>query len=148
MRRFAIRSVPALAFCVASGLAACSSGSTTPQSLAQVQAKLAATLPKPYVEDLVIESVAVEGNTLVEVIRSPLGTAAKTRANPRFNELRQAEAIELRGWCSDPVIQQLLKTDAALKRRFVDRNGGVFFEVEMAARACPAATTNAGAPAP
>lgn len=148
MRRFAIRSVPALAFCATLGLAACSGGNTTPQTLAQVRTKLAATLPKPYIEDLVIESVAVEGNALVEVIRSPVGSAAKTRANPRFNELRQAEAIELRGWCSDPSIQPLLKTDAALKRRFVDRNDGVFFEVEMAARACTAGAPHVNPPSP
>ncbi len=144
MGRPAIRTTLILGGALA--LAACSGGTTTKQSLAQVQAKLAATLPKPYVEDLVIVSVAVEGNALVEVIRSPLGTAAKTRENPRFNELRQAEEGELRSWCSDPAIQPLLKTDAALKRRFVDRNGGVFFEVEMAARACPAATSGASAP--
>lgn len=125
-------------------LAACTGGrGGTQQALKQVRAALAPTLPKPYIEDLVIVSVAIEGNALVEVIRSPLGTAAKTRANPRFNELRQAEEAELRGWCRDPAIQPLLNTDAALTRRFVDRNDGVFFEVTMAARACSAAITGA-----
>lgn len=145
MCRFVIRPFPALALGGALALAACNGGNPTKQTLAQVQAKLAATLPKPYIEDLMIESVAVEGTALVEVIRSPLGTATKTRENPRFNELRQAEEMELRDWCRDPAIQPLFETDAALTRRFVDRNGGVFFEVTMAARACSAVIANPAA---
>lgn len=136
-----------LALGTALALVGCGTGDSTQQALSQAQAKLAATLPKPYVEDLVIESVKVEGHALVEVIRSPLGTAAKTRENPRFNELRQSEAIQLRDWCNDPLIQPLLKTDATLKRRFVDRHDGVFFEVEMAARNCPSTTPRADAAA-
>ncbi len=146
MDRLAHRSVHALPIACLLALAACSGmGDNTRQALTQVQAKLAPTLPKPYIEDLVIESVKVEGNALVEVIRSPLGSAEKTRRNPRFNELQQAEELELRGWCKDPAIQPLFKTKAELKRRFVDRNGGVFFEVAMLASFCPAANSSAGA---
>lgn len=137
----------ALALGTALTLVGCGTGDSTQQALSQAQVKLAATLPKPYVEDLVIESVKIEGAALVEVIRSPLGTAAKTRENPRFDELRQAEEFSLRSWCSDPLIQPLLKTDAVLKRRFVDRKGGVFFEVELPARNCPSTTPRADAAA-
>ena len=137
-----------LLLAIAMALTGCGGSDATQQALAQVQAKLSATLPKPYIEDLVIESATIEGRALVEVIRSPLGTAAKTRKNPRFGELRQAEALELRAWCSDPLLQPLLKTEAVLKRRFIDRKGGVFFEVKMAARDCRAATSGASAPTP
>ena len=146
MANVSARIIHSLVFGSLLAVAACSGGnSDTRQALVQVQTTMATALPKPYIEDLVVESVKVEGNALVEVIRSPLGTAAKTRQNPRFNELQQAEQIDLLKWCLEPDVRPLLHTTAVLKRRFVDRHGGVFFEVAMPARDCPNATQDAGA---
>ena len=47
--------------------------------LEEARVKIAATLPAPYFEDLVTESVAVDGRRLVLTVRSPAGSAAKTR---------------------------------------------------------------------
>ena len=82
MANVSARIIHSLVFGSLLAVAACSGGnSDTRQALVQVQTTMATALPKPYIEDLVVESVKVEGNALVEVIRSPLGTAAKTRQN-------------------------------------------------------------------
>ena len=116
-------------------LAACGADHTR-QALQQARDAMAATLPAPYVEDLVIESVSIEGDALVQHVRSPEGNALKTRGHPRFEELRQAEQDDLHLLCALPAIQPLAGTDARLVRRFVDREGNVFFEVELPARTC------------
>ena len=118
------------------GLAACGDDATR-AALTRAQATLASGLPAPYVEDLTIASVRVEGDALVQTIRSPLGDAIKTRRNPRIHELEQAEREALRDWCTDPAVQPLRTTQARLVRRFIDRKGRLFFEVAMPAAACP-----------
>lgn len=124
--------VPACSLAI---LAACSGGDTD-RALRQAHDEIAATLPVTYVEDLVIESVSIEGDALVQRVRSPEGDAHKTREHPRFEELRQAEQDDLYLLCALPAIQSLAGTDARLVRRFVDRDDQMFFEVEMPARAC------------
>ncbi len=119
-------------------LAAC--GSPDSVALQQARDSIAATLPEPYFEDLVIESVAVEGSALVQLVRSPEGSAAAIRAHPRFEELRQSEQDALPDLCASPAIAPLAATGARLVRRFIDREGDVFFEVEMPAHACDDAT--------
>ena len=51
------------------GLAACGDEATR-AALTRAQATLASGLPAPYVEDLTIASVRVEGDALVQTIRS------------------------------------------------------------------------------
>ena len=119
-------------------LAAC--GSSDGGALQQARDSIAATLPEPYFEDLVIESVMVEDGALVQLVRSPGGSAAAMHAHPRFEELRQSEQDALPELCANPAIAPLAATDARLVRRFIDREGDVFFEVEMPARACDEAT--------
>lgn len=118
-------------------LSACG-GDAADRTLRLARDRIAASLPAPYFEDLVVESVVVEGDALVQLIRSPGGNAAKIRDNPRFEELRQSEQDELARLCDVPAIRPLAVTDARLVRRFIDRDGGVFFEVEMPARSCAA----------
>ena len=119
-------------------LAAC--GSPDGGALQQARDSIAATLPEPYFEDLVIESVMVEDGALVQLVRSPGGSAAAMHAHPRFEELRQSEQDALAELCASPAIAPLAATDARLVRRFVDRESDVFFEVEMPASACDDAT--------
>jgi len=109
------------------------------------QTKIAATLPAPYFEDLVTESVSVEGDRLVLLVRSPAGSAAKTREAPGFDALKDSEQAALRDLCGRPEILPLIDSDAVLVRRFVDREDALFFEVALPARAC--ATPPAAAPA-
>lgn len=118
-------------------LAACG-GNDDARALQQARDAMAATLPTAHVEDLVIESVSIEGDALVQVIRSPEGNAIKTREHPRFEELRQDEQDDLRLLCAHPALEPLLGTDVRLARRFVDREDNVFFEVGMPASACGA----------
>jgi hypothetical protein len=116
-------------------LAAC--GASDPDhALRQAHDEIAATLPVAHVEDLVIESVAIEGDALVQLVRSPAGNAINTRAHPRFDELRQAEQDEMRSFCALPAVQPLAATDVRLVRRFVDRENNLFFEIELRASEC------------
>ncbi|TDK22703.1 hypothetical protein E2F46_13145 [Luteimonas aestuarii] len=125
-----------LAGMLCSLLAAC--GGDDARALQQARDAMAATLPAAHVEDLVIESVSIEGDALVQVIRSPGGNAIKTREHPRFEELRQDEQDDLRLLCAHPALERLLDSDVRLARRFLDREDNVFFEVEMPASACGA----------
>ena len=104
--------------------------------LDEARTKIAATLPAPYFEDLVTESVAVDGQRLVLTVRSPAGDAAKTREAPGFDALKESEQMALRDLCGLPEIAPLLDTDAVLARRFVDRDVALFFDVELPARDC------------
>jgi hypothetical protein len=106
------------------------------RALREARDAMAATLPAPYVEDLVIESVSIEGDALVQRVRSPEGRAAATRDHPRFDELRQGEQEDLYLLCTHPAVQSLAGTGARVVRRFVDRDDAVFFEVELRAREC------------
>ena len=123
--------------CLALLLAAC--GSDDARVLQHARDALATDLPRPYFEDLVVESVTVEGDALVQLVRSPAGRAGPTRASPRFDELRQSEQDALAELCAEAAIVARATTDARLVRRFVDREDGVFFEVEMPARDCAGA---------
>ncbi|HEY1035796.1 MAG TPA: hypothetical protein VGE09_12530 [Pseudoxanthomonas sp.] len=106
--------------------------------LETARAETASTLPSPYLDGLVTESVAVEGDRLVFLVRSPDGDAEKTRAHPRFRALRESEQQAMTELCALPAMQPLIGTDAVLVRRFVDRDGALFFESILPARECAA----------
>ncbi|WP_313927835.1 hypothetical protein [Pseudoxanthomonas sp.] len=108
----------------------------TQAQLQNAKAKIAATLPAPYFEDLVTEAVEIDGDRLVLRVRSPAGDAAKTREAPGFDTLKESELFALRELCAQPAIMPLIDTDAILVRRFVDRRDAMFFEVELPAREC------------
>lgn len=82
------RRYPALLVLLAS-LSAMTGCQDTRRALQQARDTLARTLPAPYFEDLVTESVSVEGNRLALLVRSPTGDADKTRQVPGFDALRQ-----------------------------------------------------------
>ena len=111
------RRYPALLVLLAS-LSAMTGCQDTPRALQQARDTLARTLPVPYFEDLGTESVSVEGDRLVLLVRSPTGDADKTRQVPGFDAL--------------------LGTDVVLVRRFVDRHDTLFFETELPVSECPA----------
>ncbi len=115
-------------------LAGCGNKQASPES---VRDSIAATLPEPYFEDLITESISVDGKRLVMQIRSPAGDADKTREAPGFEILKQSEQDEMRALCTWPAIQPLIGGDTILVRRFVDRHDKLFFELEFPARDCP-----------
>ena len=131
------RRYPALLVLLAS-LSAMTGCQDTRRALQQARDTLARTLPAPYFEDLVTESVSVEGNRLVLLVRSPTGEADKTRQVPGFDALRQSEQQQMASLCALPAVQSLLGTDAVLVRRFVDRHDTLFFETELPVSECPA----------
>ena len=136
------RSRPVLTVLVAAlSLAACGrEGAQDPsRALHEARDALAIGLPAPYVEDLVIASVGIEGDALGQRIVSPEGRAGPTRDHPQFEDLRQTERQDLQLLCARPEIQALAGTGARLVRRFVDREGELFFEVELPASACASA---------
>ena len=139
VRTLPIVLVPAIAVSMLGGC-----GSTDAQ-LQTAKAKIAATLPAPYFEDLVTESVQVDGDRLMLKIRSPAGDAARTREADGFDALKESEQHALRELCAQPAILPLIDTDAILVRRFVDQRDAVFFDVELPAREC--LTPPADAPA-
>ncbi|MBD9478939.1 hypothetical protein [Pseudoxanthomonas sp. PXM02] len=108
----------------------------TQDRLQEAKAKIAATLPAPYFEDLVTESVDVDGKRLVLRVRSPAGDAVKTREAAGFGVLKQSEQRALYDLCALPEIVPLIDSDAILVRRFIDRNDALFFEVQLPAREC------------
>lgn len=111
----------------------------TRPALEQARAQIAATLPAAYFEDLVTESVTLEGDRLVLLVRSPEGDADRTREQPQFKDLRQSEQDEMESLCVLAAIEPLIATDAVLVRRFVDRHDKPFFEVELRAAECATA---------
>jgi len=115
-------------------LAAC--GGATPDALVAARDALAAGLPEPYFEDLVTESASIEGRQLVLLVRSPAGDAERTRSHPRFEELRASEQAQMQALCGHRAIAPLAGSDALLVRRFVDRQGAMFFETTLPARDC------------
>ncbi len=120
------------------GLFVLSGCSDMPSRLQHARDALARDLPAPYFEDLVTESVKVDGIRLVFLVRSPTGDAGKTQNAPGFDLLRQSEQQEMRQLCALEAIQPLADTDAVLVRRFVDRHDALFFETELPARECHA----------
>lgn len=131
------RRYPALSLLLA-GMFALTGCLDTRHALQQARDTLARTLPAPYFEDLVTESVAVEGDRLVLLVRSPTGDAGKTRQVPGFDALRDSEQQQMASLCTLPALQPLLGTDAVLVRRFVDRHDKLFFETELPVSECPA----------
>ena len=123
---------------VLAGVFAASGCTDTNSHLQQARDTLARTLPAPYFEDLVTESVSVEGDRLVLLVRSPTGDADKTRQVPGFDALRQSEQQQMASLCELPAIEPLRGTDAVLVRRFVDRHDTLFFETELPVSECPA----------
>ena len=103
--------------------------------------------PLAYRDGLSVESAHVEGNTLVLLIRNPEGEAAKVREHPLYGELMQGEQDAMQELCAWPALRPLHGSEARIVRRFVDRNGGLFFETSLPAKACSTTTADPQGPA-
>lgn len=105
-------------------------------ALAKVQAVLAGFqqgLPREYAPGLMLERVAFEGPSLVMTIR------ALSRSVPEAGDSSQvarAEKALMLPLCDYPDVVFLLSRGVVLKRRFVDSQDRMFFEVSLAAADC------------
>ena len=118
-------------------LAGCGNG-TLVDAQREAIATLGQQLPAPYRDGLVTESVHRHGDDLVVVIRFPDATVAMAKAKPDvFSALRQDEQEAIREVCGEPLLAPVYAAGGGVRRRFVDANGAVFFEVALSASDCP-----------
>ena len=105
-------------------------------ALAKVQAVLEGFqqgLPREYAPGLMLERVAFEGPALVMTIR------ALSRSVPEAgdsSEVARAEKALMLPLCDYPDVVFLLSRGVVLKRRFIDSQDRLFFEVTLAAADC------------
>ncbi|HTA64583.1 MAG TPA: hypothetical protein VK753_03685 [Xanthomonadaceae bacterium] len=97
--------------------------------LDQAAADINKDLPKPYVDELVMEHAHVDGNRLVVDIRIPDIRIAQM--NPKKLPLiRNQEQGDLNlAACNDPSLRDLMKHKHDVARRFLDRDGKTIFEL-------------------
>lgn len=101
-------------------------------------ATLGQTLPAPYRDGLVVDSVHRHGDDLVLMIRFPEATVAMAKAKPElFAALQRDEQHAMTELCQEPALAPLYAAGGGVRRHFVDANGAVFFEVALNASDCP-----------
>lgn len=91
-------------------------------------------LPRPYAQGLELQRVEFEGSDLVMTIRS-----LNRRANPEdpaIGQVAQAEKALMLPLCDQPDVLFLLARGVTIKRRFVDMDGRLFFEISLASADC------------
>lgn len=95
-------------------------------------------LPAPYRDGLVTESVQAVDNDVVLLVRFAEATQAMAAAKPEiFNALQLDEQESMRELCRVTALKSLLESGGGVRRRFVDRDGALFFETRLAAADCP-----------
>jgi hypothetical protein len=111
-------------------LAACNGwGSGNAAELASVATKINKTLPKKYVDELVMEHAHVDGNRLVVDIRIP-DASIKQLKQDKIPLIQRQEQGDLNlQVCADPDLASLIKHKSQVARRFLDRDGKTIFEI-------------------
>lgn len=117
-------------------LAGCGSGKLADAQRVAV-ATMSKQLPAPYRDGLIIDSVHRHGDDLVQMIRSPDATVAMAKAKPDvFDALRRDEDEAITELCADPTLAPVYAAGGGVRRRFIDANGAVFFEVALKSSHC------------
>ncbi|MNN46709.1 hypothetical protein D3C81_1611010 [compost metagenome] len=117
-------------------LAGCGSGKLADAQRVAV-ATMSKQLPTPYRDGLIIDSVHRHGDDLVQMIRSPDATVAMAKAKPEvFDALRRDEDEAITELCADPTLTPVYAAGGGVRRRFIDANGAVFFEVALKSSHC------------
>lgn len=125
-----------LAASCAALLAGCGSGKLADAQRVAV-ATMSKQLPAPYRDGLIIDSVHRHGDDLVQMIRSPDATVAMAKAKPEvFDALRRDEDEAITELCADPTLAPVYAAGGGVRRRFIDANGAVFFEVALKSSHC------------
>jgi|GEM_PF-5498786 len=91
-------------------------------------------LPREYAPGLRLEAVHFEGQDLVMTIRS-LGRNVAD-AGPELQQVAQGEKALMLPLCDNGDVIYLLARGVTLKRRFVDRQDRIFFEITLASADC------------
>lgn len=91
-------------------------------------------LPRDYAPGLVLERVAFEGTDLVMTIRSLTRTVPESGAD--MQQVAQAEKALMLPLCGNGDVLFLLARGVAIKRRFIDHQDRVFFEISLTSADC------------
>ncbi|WP_374603062.1 hypothetical protein [Arenimonas sp.] len=91
-------------------------------------------LPREYSPGLELQRVAFEGSDLVMTIRSLRRRADPS--DPGLSQVAQAEKALMLPLCDQPDVLFLLARGVVIKRRFVDSEGRLFFEISLASADC------------
>ena len=95
-------------------------------------------LPRDYGNGLVLESVSLQGTQIVMLIRSTrLGLDAAARDKLRFEQARRDEKALMLPFCNNPDVRALLDRGITIRRRYLDTQGRLFFDISLAASDCP-----------
>ncbi|KFL37310.1 hypothetical protein [Arenimonas donghaensis] len=94
-------------------------------------------LPRPYAPGLELQQVAFEGSDLVMTIRSlHRRRPADGTTDPNLSQVAQAEKALMLPLCEQPDVLFLLARGVSIKRRFVDVDGKLFFDISLASADC------------
>lgn len=91
-------------------------------------------LPREFAPGLVFEWVDFEGSDLVMTIRSTRRSAADP--GPELEQVRLAERVQMLQLCQSDDVLYLLAQGIGIRRRFIDSEDRVFFEVRLAPSDC------------
>ena len=91
-------------------------------------------LPREYAPGLTLEQVAFEGSELVMTIRSLTRTVPE--AGPDMQAVAAAEKALMLPLCQHGDVLFLLARGVTLKRRFVDHQDRIFFEITLTSADC------------
>jgi len=94
-------------------------------------------LPRAYAPGLELQRVGFEGSDLVMTIRSlNRRLPADGATDPNLVQVAQAEKALMLPLCEQPDVLFLLARGVSIKRRFVDVDGKLFFEISLASADC------------
>jgi len=94
-------------------------------------------LPRAYAPGLELQRVGFEGSDLVMTIRSlNRRLPADGATDPNLVQVAQAEKALMLPLCEQADVLFLLARGVSIKRRFVDVDGKLFFEISLASADC------------
>lgn len=97
-----------------------------------------AGLPSAYRDGLVTERAHSKGNAVVLDIRFAEARVAQLQAKPFLRDALQVDEQEaISELCADAALGDYLKDGGVVRRRFIDADGALFFEVSLDGRHCP-----------
>jgi hypothetical protein len=104
--------------------------------LDKVAEKLNLGMPKPYVNNLMMERVHVEDNRLVTDIHIPDIRLNQLDPNkiPIIHKQELGDLVEAA--CTDPEMLAVMKDKAKVARRFLDQDHKLIFEVAVSTSDC------------
>jgi len=95
-------------------------------------------LPLTYQTGVIAQSIHRHGDDLVIVLRFDEKTVAQARSDKptELADLLSSEQAAMSNLCQAPEFASILEAGGGLRRRFVDKDSAVFFEVKLAASDC------------